>query len=195
MHNLASSSLPPREQTPPPSKLLKQRRDSMHDAPTLTSSQPTLHSISPALPISPAPTEMSKTSAAPLIVTLSTEETPPKRESSALVPKELEIDGNPGFDPHRDDEQAEHQEDVIKTYLWKGKRYEVQGDEPPEWLNVIRTAPRPASRVSGAGLQPPRDQRSISTTGSVASSRTGRTGVRRSVLVESDGHRRSSRRL
>ena len=194
LQNLASDAYD-RASTPPSSKLIKQRRDSMQDTPSLPSSQPTLDSVSPALPIPPVPTDVSKFYAAPQIVTPSTEEAPPKRESSTPVPKELEIDGNPGFDPHRDDQHVEDEADVVKTYLWKGKRYEVQGDEPPEWLNDVRNASRPAGRLSGGGLQPSRDQRSISTTGSVGSSRNGRTRQSlRSGLGEDAGRRRSSRR-
>lgn len=193
LENLMSDSYD-REQTPPPPKVIKQRRDSMQDMYSMPSSQPTVHSASPALPISPAPTELSKI-AAPQIVTPSTEEAPPKRESSAPVPKALEIDGKAGFDPHKDDGQPEEDQDVIKTYLWKGRRYEVQGDEPAEWLIDVKTVPRHPQKSAGPGLQPPRDHRSLSTPGSVASSRTGRTRRSlRSIGGDGDGRRRSSRR-
>jgi len=182
-------------QTPPrPAKVRKQRRDSMQDMYSMPSSQPTVQSASPALPISPAPTELSK-SAAPLIVTPSTEEASPKRESSAPVPKGLKIDGNPGFDPHKISGQPEEDQDVVKTYLWKGHRYEVQGNEPAEWLTDVKTAPRHPPKSAASSLQPPRDQRSLSTPGSVASSRTGRTRQSlRSGGDGNDGRRRSSRR-
>lgn len=193
LENLASDSYHHRK-TPPPPKVIQQRRDSMQDMCSMPSSQPTIQSASPALPISPASTELSK-SAAPLIVTPSTEEAPPKRESSAPVPKGLEIDGNPGFDSHKGEQQPEEDQDVIKTYLWKGRRYEVQGDEPPEWLIDVKVAPRHPNKASAASLQPPRDRRSLSTPGSVASSRTGRTRQSlRSGFGESEGRRRSSRR-
>lgn len=185
-HSVPQEQTVPRASTAPPKAKrpkikLKQRRDSLQDAslplPSVLAPKP------PAL-VSPAPTELSK--APPPAATPSTEAPPPprsQRAGSTPVPRALEIDGNAALDPHKPDDELQG---VVRTYLWKGRRYEVTGDEPEDWLRDVKVS------VPSAGA--------VSARASLAGGRTetpeGGEGrrTRNSLRGADEGRRRSSRR-
>ena len=147
----------------------KKRRDSIQDdnsASTGSVTEMRSPASSSPLPTKPRPQ-------APIIV-LTTEPTTSSEDSAVAIPKELEIDGNAGFDPHRPDNGNTPPK---RTYLYKGKRYEVQGDEPEEWLKDVReVAPAPvASRASVSSAQAGLHSRSSITPDSIRSGTTART--------------------
>lgn len=172
-----------------PSFEARKRRDSMQDDSSSTSGasqtkDPVENIIAtpPAKPKLPPPT-----------VILSTEPSTATQEKSTTVPKELAIDGNAGFDPHRANKEA----DTIKTYCYKGRRYEVQGDEPEEWLKDVRVVSRHPGQTSNKTATPRQQSRGSTTPNSTMSGVGGRTRrtPRRSVIssTEHDERRRSGR--
>ena len=182
--------LPHDFRVPQPEK--KKRKDSITDD---TSSRASIvndlpsvaPSSSPPVPASAAP-EVAK----PPTIVLSTEETAATSEAKDVqVPKELEIDGNAGFDPHR---AGNGEQQPKRTYLYKGKRYEVQGDEPEEWLKDVREVPVQASRASVSSAQGRRHSKSSVTPSGVAA-RTRQSPRSNSVRPGYvGGERRKSRR-
>ena len=169
----------------------KKRRDSIQDDNSASTG-----SVSGARsPVSSSPLPTKPMPRAPAIV-LTTESSTSSQDSAVAIPKELEIDGNAGFDPHRPDNGNTPPK---RTYLYKGKRYEVQGDEPEEWLKDIReVAPTPvASRASVSSAQAGLHSRSSITPNSIRSGTTAR--IRQSRRESSDrpddGDRRRSGRF
>lgn len=145
----------------------KKRRDSIQDDNSASTSSFT-ETRSPASS-SPLPTVARPR--APVIV-LTTEASSSSEDSAAAIPKELEIDGNAGFDPHRPDITNTPPR---RTYLYKGKRYEVQGDEPEEWLKDVREVAPVASRASMSSTQARLHSRSSITPNSTFSGTTAQT--------------------
>ena len=169
----------------------KKRRDSIQDDNSASAGSVTgvrTPASSSPLPTHPGPR-------APTIV-LTTEPLTSSQDSAVAIPKELEIDGNAGFDPHRPDNGNTPPE---RTYLYKGKRYVVQGDEPEEWLKDVReVAPTPvASRASVSSAQAGMHSRSSITPNSIRSGTTARTrrSRRESSDRPDDGDRRRSGRF
>jgi hypothetical protein len=168
----------------------KKRRDSIQDDHSASTDSVT-ETRSPA---SSSPLPTNSRLQAPVIV-LTTEPTTSGEESAVLIPKELEIDGNAGFDPHRSDNGNTPPK---RTYLYKGKRYEVQGDEPEEWLKDVReVAPAPVtSRASVSSAQAGLHSRSSITPNSIRSGTTARARPSRrgsSDRPDDAGRRRSGR--
>jgi hypothetical protein len=130
-------------------------------------------------PISPAPTEINPL---PTVTVTPSTERSEIRKSATPVPKGLEINGTSALDPHKPDVEIE----MVRTYLWKGRRFEVQGDEPEEWLRDVRETPKnpTAARASSAA-------RSSITPALTSSGRT-RQSLRGSSS-QAEGRRRSTR--
>jgi hypothetical protein len=168
----------------------KKRRDSIQDDNSASTGSVT----EARTPASSSPLPTKTRPQAPVIV-LTTEPSTASQDSAVAIPKELEIDGNAGFDPHRADNGNTPPK---RTYLYKGKRYEVQGDEPEEWLKDVReVAPTPvASRASVSSAQAGLHARSSITPSSVRSGATARTrqSRRESSDRPDDGDRRRSGR-
>lgn len=121
-------------------------------------------------------------------IIVSTENPTPSEESNIEVPKELRIDGNAGFDPHRTSNEPE----TIKTYLWHGKRYQVQGDEPKEWLVDVKEVPKPSSPTKGTERSVRRKTRSSKTPTSNPSKKSSR--VRKSSCEGSSRPEKAQRK-
>lgn len=121
----------------------KKRRDSMQDDGSTSGTSQTQDSVE--LLLSPPPTEQKQP---PPAIVLSTEPAPATQDKPATIPRELEIDGNAGFDPLQTSDKPDA--DTIKTYSYKGRRYEVQGDEPPEWLVDVKESPKKSTQASKA---------------------------------------------
>ncbi|KAM0718721.1 hypothetical protein Q7P37_005792 [Cladosporium fusiforme] len=122
------------------------RRDSMQDENSTPGASQTKDVVETILSSPPA-----KLKQPPPAIMLSTEQSVTTQEKLTTVPKELEINGNAGFDSH----QASNEPDTIKTYRHKGRRYEVLGDEPEEWLKDVREVPRhpiQASKTTSSSL-------------------------------------------
>jgi hypothetical protein len=148
----------------------KKRRDSLQDDKS-TSADSVVETHSPA---SSSPLPIKPRSQAPAIV-LTTEDSTSSENSVVQIPKELEIDGNAGFDPHRSDSSNTPPK---RTYLYRGRRYEVLGDEPAEWLKDVReVVPTAPSRASVSSTQPKLHSRSSTTPNSIpaAATRTRRS--------------------
>jgi hypothetical protein len=143
----------------------KKRRDSLQDdKSTSTGSVTETHS-----PASSSPLLMKLRPQAPAIV-LTTEDSTSSENSAVQIPKELEIDGNAGFDPHRSDNANTPPK---RTYLYRGRRYEVLGDEPAEWLKDVReVVPTAPSRASVSSTQPKLHSRSSTTPNSISATAT-----------------------
>jgi len=172
----------------------KKRRDSIRDD---SSSRTSSINDVPSAPASSPPAAVAEAPRLPMIV-LTTEEAAAASEADGTkIPRELEIDGNAGFDPHR----AENSEPQPKrTYLYKGKRYEVQGDEPEEWLKDVREVPLQASRASVSSLQGRQHSKSSASprkgTPSGIAARTRQSPRSSSIRSDYGGERRrSGRRL
>ena len=169
----------------------KKRRDSIQD--DNSASTDSVAGLRTPASSSPLPTKARPQ--APVIV-LTTEPSTSSQDSAVAIPKELEIDGNAGFDPHRPDNSITPPR---RTYLYKGKRYEVQGDEPEEWIKDVReVAPTPvASRASVSSAQAGLHTRSSVTPNSVRSGATARTRQSRRGSSDrpDDGDRRRSGRF
>ena len=169
----------------------KKRRDSIQD----DNSASTDSLAGTRTPTSSSPLPSKIRPQAPAIV-LTTEPSTSSQDSAVAIPKELEIDGNAGFDPHHPDNGNTPPK---RTYLYKGKRYEVQGDEPEEWLKDVReVAPASvASRASVSSAQAGLHARSSLTPNSVRSGTTARTrqSRRESSDRPDDGDRRRSGRF
>jgi hypothetical protein len=171
----------------------KKRKDSIRDDSSTRTSVandvPSAASSSPPV----AATEVAK----PPSIVLTTEEAAAaiSESKAAQVPKELEIDGNAGFDPHWADNGDQQPK---RTYLYKGKRYEVQGDEPEEWLKDVREVPSQTSRASVSSVQARRHSKSSAAprkgTPSGVAGRTRESPRRGSVRPDYGGERRKSRR-
>lgn len=146
----------------------KKRRDSIQDD-NSASADSTLGTRSPA---SSSPLPSKSKPQAPTIV-LTTEASTSSEDSAVHIPKELEIDGNAGFDPHRPENGNTPPK---RTYLYQGRRYEVQGDEPEEWLKDVReVVPTAApSRASMSSTQRRGHSRSSITPNSMLSGTTTR---------------------
>lgn len=174
-----------------PVRHAKKRRDSIQDDNSASTGSVT-GTRTPASS-SPLPTKVRPQ--APVIL-LTTEPSTSSEDSAVAIPKELEIDGNAGFDPHRPDSGNAPPK---RTYLYKGKRYEVQGDEPEAWLKDVReVAPAPvASRASVSSAPTGLHTRSSITPNSVRSGATARTrpSRRESSDRPDDGDRRRSGRF
>lgn len=166
----------------------KKRRDSIQDddsAPSSSVSDNQPSTPSSSLPIQPK-------ASAPAII-LTTEPSSSSEGNSAAIPKELEIDGNAGFDPHH---IGNHAERPKMTYQYKGRRYEYQGWEPAEWLKDLReVAPQPTP-ASTSSAQPRGQSRSSVTPNSMVSGVTARSrqSPRRSIGRTEDSERRRSGR-
>lgn len=77
---------------------------------------------------------------------------PRKSTPTGSIPEELEIDGNAALDPRCTDNSTP----AKLTYLYRGIRYEVQGDEPEEWLfDVKKVASTPARARKSARTPTP----------------------------------------
>jgi hypothetical protein len=168
----------------------KKRKDSIRDdSSTRTSIANDVPSAAPSSP-SVAAAEVAK----PPTIVLTTEEEAATNEAKvAQVPKELEIDGNAGFDPHRA-ENGVHQ--PKRTYLYKGKRFEVQGDEPEEWLKDVREVPTQGSRASVSSLPGRQHSKSSATPrkGTPSGVQTRQSPRLGSVRPDYGGERRKSKR-
>ena len=166
----------------------KKRRDSIQD-----DRCPSADSVAEASSLSSSPRLPPKPRPQPPAIVLTTEASPSSDDSNAQVPKELEIDGNAGFDPHR----TENATPPKRTYLYQGRRYEVQGDEPEEWLKDVREVAPAPRQVSVSSTRARNRSRSSITPSSM---RSGTTPRRRQSRRESsdrpDDHerRRSGRR-
>jgi len=175
----------------------RKRKDSIRDdSSTRTSS---INEVESAASSSPSDADVAEAEARRLpTIVLTTEEAAAADEAkSAKVPKELEIDGNAGFDPHR---AGNSDQQPKKTYLYKGKRYEVQGDEPEEWLKDVREVPLQANRASVSSVQARQHSKSSvspkRSTPSGVASRTRQSPRSSSVRPDyGDERRRSGRRL
>ena len=180
----------------PPSPRLKaeKRRDSMQESSSVTpeNSQMKTRSSTPAKLSGNVPRK------GPPAIIVSTETSTTDASRSDLgdivkVPKELEVDGKAGFDPLRSTDE----EPPKKTYLWKGKRYEVQGDEPPEWLKDVREVPRnPRSTRMSSQNASQRRQSSVTSNSMLSGvgSRGRQSSRRDSRRAENDRARRKSAR-
>jgi len=173
----------------------KKRRDSIRDdSSTRTSSINDVPSAASSSP--PRPAAAAEAPRLPTIV-LTTEEAATSSEAnSAQIPKELEIDGNAGFDPHHAENSGQQPK---RTYLYKGKRYEVQGDEPVEWLKDVREVPLQASRASVSSVQARQHSKSSATpkkgTPSGVAARTRQSPRSSSIRSDHAERRRSGRRV
>lgn len=162
----------------------KKRRDSIQDDRSTSA-----ESVAGTASLASSPRLPPKAKPQPPAIILTTEPSPPNNGNDGQIPRELEIDGNAGFDPH-------HAEDANTppkmTYSYQGRRYEVQGNEPEEWLKDVRVvfpAPRQAS-------VPRHRSRSSITPSSMRSGTTTRTRQSRresSDVPEENGRRRSGR--
>lgn len=169
------------------------RRDSMQDDSSSTSGGSQTKDPVDAVISSPpaAPAELKQL---PPAILPSTE--PSTHEKTSTIPRELAIDGNAGFDPHHAGNEAS---DTIKTYRYKGQRYEVLGDEPEEWLKDVREVPRNPNRASKTASTLRQQSRGSGTPNSTlsataAAGQTRRTSRRAaSNNLEQDDRRRSGR--
>jgi hypothetical protein len=167
----------------------KKRRDSIRDD---SSTPKSVVNDVPSTPSSSPPVvAAAEVAKAPTIVLTTEEAALTDDGKNARVPKELEIDGNAGFDPHRAENSAQQPK---RTYLYKGKRFEVQGDEPEEWLKDVREVAPQASRASLSSVKPRQHSKS-----SVSPRKSTPSGVRQSprsssIRPDYGGERRKSRR-
>lgn len=175
----------------------RKRKDSIRDDSSIHTSS--INEVESAASSSPSDADVAEAEARRLpTIVLTTEEAAAADEAkSAKVPKELEIDGNAGFDPHR---AGNSDQQPKKTYLYKGKRYEVQGDEPEEWLKDVREVPLQANRASVSSVQARQHSKSSvspkRSTPSGVASRTRQSPRSSSVRPDYGGERRrSGRRL
>lgn len=166
----------------------KKRRDSIQDDDSAPSSS--VSDDQPSTPSSSLPTQPK--ASAPAII-LTTEPSSSSEANSTTIPKELEIDGNAGFDPHH---IGSHAERPKMTYQFKGRRYEYQGWEPVEWLKDLREVVLQPSPASTSSVQPAGQIRSSITPNSMVSGVTTRSrqSPRRSVGRTGDSERRRSGR-
>ena len=171
----------------------KKRKDSIRDD---SSTRTSIANDVPSAASSSSPVAAAEVAKRPTIVLTTEEAAAATTEAEAAqVPKELEIDGNAGFDPHR----AENGDQLPKrTYLYKGKRFEVQGDEPEEWLKDVREVPSQGNRASVSSLQGRRHSKSSATpkkgTPSGVAGRTRESPRRGSIRPDYGGERRKLRR-
>jgi hypothetical protein len=126
----------------------KERRDSIQD--DHSNSTDSLAERLSRAPDSALPTN---SQLQPPAIVLTTEPAISSEDSAVHTPRELKIDGNAGFDSHRPENTNTPPK---RTYLYQGKRYEVLGNEPEEWLKDVRevtTAPSRASVSSTRGAR------------------------------------------
>lgn len=172
----------------------EKRRDSMQESSSITpgDSQMKTRSSTPAKLTGSVPRKE------PPAIVVSTETSITDTSTSdhgnvVEVPRELEVDGKAGFDPLRSTDE----EPPKKTYLWKGKRYEIQGDEPPEWLKDVREVPRDPRSARMSSQNANQRRKSSVTPNSMLSGvgSHGRQSSRRdSKRAENDKTRRKSAR-
>jgi hypothetical protein len=173
----------------------KKRKDSIRDdsssRASIVNDVPSAPSSSPPVPAAAAAAEVAKR---PTIVLSTEKAAATSEEKDVQVPKELEIDGNAGFDPHRAGNDAQQPK---RTYLYKGKRFEVQGDEPEEWLKDVREVPVQASRASVSSAQGRRHSKSSATPRKSTPSGVRQSPRRGSVRPDygGEGRRKSKRHL
>ena len=174
----------------------KKRKDSIRDdssssRASIVNDVPSAPSSSPPVATAAAAAEVAKP---PTIVPSTEKSVATNEEKDVRVPKELEIDGNAGFDPHRAGNDAQQPK---KTYLYKGKRYEVQGDEPEEWLKDVREVPSQANRASVSSVQGRRHSKSSATPRKSTPSGVRQSPRRGSVRPDygGEGRRKSKRHL